>query len=125
MYVKNPKTGRFITVNGSVYKQLKSKGVNVSRLKRYSQKPATLNSSRRSSTRGWKRASPKRGKERSAMKKKCGAKCFLNPKTNGYPVCNKSCKYDCRGIQSAYNRARQFKRNEIADKAEKLKAQYC
>lgn len=134
MFVKNPRTGRLIKVDSSTYKLLKSQGVNVSRLKKYSKKPTTLNKNskkriksnkQRSSTRGWKKASPKRGKQRMMMKKKCGTKCFLKPSTMGYPVCNKSCKYDCRGIQSAINRAKQYHENKIADKAMRLKSKHC
>lgn len=74
---------------------------------------------RGSATRGWKRMSPG-VTERRKMLAKCGRKCFLGPKMS-FPICDRgTCKIDRRGIQSAYNRARQFKRRSIAAKARKL-----
>jgi hypothetical protein len=69
---------------------------------------------RKNRTSGWKIASPKKGKERSNLMKKCGRECFLEPKTLGFPICsprNKNpCKIDCRGVASAKIRAAQYKR---------------
>lgn len=147
-YVKNPKTGRFIKVDSAVYNALKKKGVHVDQLKRYysneisemktrrtprkksikkrskhkskrnSKRKSSGRKRRRSPTRGWKRASPQRGTARHKMMEKCGAKCFLDPANEGFPICKKgSCNIDCRGVQSAYNRARQYHREDIASKA--------
>ncbi len=74
---------------------------------------------RGSATRGWKRLSPGTS-ERRTMLAKCGRRCFLGPKIS-YPICTKgTCKVNRKGVQSAYNRARQFKRTAIASKAKKM-----
>jgi len=71
-------------------------------------------------TKGWAKMSPKKGKERNTMMKKCGSKCFLEPKTKKYPICSKnSCKITKKGLQSAYNRAMQYGRIDIALKSRK------
>jgi hypothetical protein len=71
-------------------------------------------------TKGWAKMSPKKGKERNTMMKKCGSKCFLEPKTKKYPICSKnSCKINKKGLQSAYNRAMQYGRDDIALKSRK------
>ena len=68
---------------------------------------------------GWSKSAPK-GKERSKMLKKCGSKCFLDPKNKKYPVCSKgSCKVSKKGLQAAYTRARQYHRQGIANKAKR------
>ena len=74
---------------------------------------------RGSATRGWQRMSPGTS-ERRTMLAKCGRKCFLGPKIS-YPICARgTCKINRKGVQSAYNRAVQFKRTAIASKASKL-----
>jgi hypothetical protein len=74
---------------------------------------------RGSATRGWASLSPVM-RERKTMKSLCGKKCFLGPKLS-FPICNKgTCKINKKGVQSAYNRARQYKHNYIAYKAKKL-----
>ncbi len=75
---------------------------------------------RKSPSRGWSSQSPKRGIERSRMKKKCGSKCFLRPKTNGYPICTKNCIFSCKGLSSARNRAMQYKLITVQKSAERL-----
>lgn len=80
---------------------------------------------RGSPTRGWSGRSPQRGRERHDLLKKCGKKCFLEPKNEGYPVCaalrtGQGCDYDCGGIQSAYNRSRQYKNQTVATRAQRL-----
>ena len=70
-------------------------------------------------TRGWKKVSPSTH-ERTLMMKRCGKKCFLGPKKT-FPICaRRTCKVDVRGVQSAYNRARQFKYTRVAKKAKSL-----
>ena len=81
---------------------------------------------RGSATRGWSAIKPQHGKERHELKKECGDKCFLKPETEQFPICPKltssdfKCKIDRRGLQSAYNRARQYKYENIANTAKKL-----
>ena len=85
-------------------------------------------SGRRSPTRGWAARSPTRGRERHQLKKECGNKCFLLPGKEKFPICpsprvtggKSTCEIDCGGVQAAYNRARQWKYDEVADKAEKI-----
>jgi hypothetical protein len=77
---------------------------------------------------GWSRLSPNL-KQRTAMLKKCGKKCFLGTKKS-FPICTKNtCKINRKGIHAAYVRAREFsgtrskKKNKytaIAKKAYKM-----
>ncbi len=72
-------------------------------------------------TAGWAAQSPRRGRERSAMSKKCGSSCFLLPREKKFPICPKnSCKKSCKGLLSAKIRAKQYKYNKVASKAEAL-----
>ena len=108
-YTTNPLMGNFTKVGGPVYKELMRrnaiKGM-LSNFKSKAKRPLKRSVGRGGRTRGWKVASPARGRERSAMKKKCGSKCFLSPVKNGYPICARNtCKPDCRGIISAKVRA--------------------
>lgn len=74
---------------------------------------------RGSATRGWARMSPGTS-ERRTMKARCGSKCFLGPQTS-FPICTKgTCNINRKGVQSAYNRARQYHRSFIAHRAKKL-----
>lgn len=72
---------------------------------------------------GWK--SPKRS-ERIKLYDQC-PKCFLLVVGNQYkfPVCKPNCTYDCNGIHAAYVRARQYKYEEVAEKAKKLLKSQC
>jgi len=83
---------------------------------------------RGSPTRGWAAQSPQKGTERHQLKTKCGSKAFLQPEKEGYPVMrlkSGKCEYECRGIQSAYNRSRQYHNEPIAKKALALKNKHC
>lgn len=74
-------------------------------------------------TAGWKEAAPKKGLARKALMKQCGPKAFLNPLQLKFPVVaqgDKTCKPDCRGVQSALVRARQWSYKRTAAKAEKM-----
>ena len=72
-------------------------------------------------TAGWAAQSPRRGRERSVMSKKCGSSCFLLPSEKKFPICPKnSCKKSCKGLLSAKIRAKQYKYNKVASKAEAL-----
>ena len=82
-------------------------------------------------TKPWAKISPKKGHERKQLKERCGSKCFLDAKKLKYPICtsyrsgsSKNCKPDCRGILSALVRARQWKHNDVAKKAERLYKKY-
>ena len=83
-------------------------------------------SRRKSRTRGWAKAAPKRTTVRRAQLKRCGAKCYLSPKKLKFPVCPKgSCKVSCKGAQSAYIRARQWKHSKVAKKAARILKKRC
>lgn len=99
------------------------------RMKRYYRLKSSLRRShrriRRSSrpSMGWKAASPHRGRERNALFKRCGSKCFLQPSTLGFPICtakSTKCKPDSRGVLAALARAREWKYNTVATKARRI-----
>lgn len=69
-------------------------------------------------TRGWRADSPKKGRERHSMRHRC-PECFL-VKPEGFPVCDKNCNYDCRGVTAAKVRAGQYHYPEAKAKAERL-----
>jgi hypothetical protein len=76
--------------------------------------------SKRRKSRSWSEMAPKKGKERDAMLKRCGSKCFLDPKNKKYPICAKgSCKVNKKGLRAAYSRSRQWHHEKIANKARK------
>lgn len=69
---------------------------------------------------GWKARAPKLVSERRALKARCGARCFLQPGKNAFPVCAKrstSCKPDCGGLRAAFARAKQTRRPQVAKAA--------
>ena len=67
---------------------------------------------------GWKRERPTQH-QRTVMLKKCGKKCFLGTKKS-FPICKKNtCTVSRKGLYAAYVRARQTKRNHIAQKAKR------
>ena len=94
-------------------------------------------------TRGWAIDKPLPGAERRQLYDSCGQACFLaKPTTStkkgagaeilkiGFPICPRcspsgkcSCEIDPRGVQSAYQRARQYGHTEVANKALSLKHQ--
>jgi len=79
----------------------------------------------RSPAKGWAKASPKKGKERIQLMKKCGKDCFLLPSKMAFPVCarlngKKNCIKDCRGILSAKIRARQWKYKNVAKRSQRI-----
>jgi len=78
---------------------------------------------RKSSTRGWKKLSPKNQRSRRSLRKRCGPKCFLMPKQFKYPICSRfsrTCKPDCRGLLSAIIRASQNKKPKLIKKARRI-----
>lgn len=63
------------------------------------------------STGAWGGMAPKRGKERTELRAKCGEGCFLRPQDNGYPICPKlgvghDCEVSCQGLAAANARSR-------------------
>jgi len=101
----NQYTGRKIKVGGATYKKL------------------------------WRDLCPYSQTERRQVAQTCTAqKCFLRPETLSYPVCPKmsyanknvdeKCQPHCLGISAAYKRSRQYKAQNIADKAIQLKKEY-
>ena len=86
---------------------------------------------RKSVTKKWRDISPKTQKQRSRVFEKCGKKCFLKPdlKTPGkskIPICTvNSCKVNCKGLQAAHSRARQWRRGVISKKAKSLQKSKC
>ena len=76
-------------------------------------------SKRGSRTAGWHAQAPGQ-RERTVMRKKCGAKCFLGPGTS-FPVCTRgTCTINSRGVHSAYNRARQWGHVSVAKRAKRI-----
>jgi hypothetical protein len=56
---------------------------------------------------GWSKLKPS-SKQRTAMLKKCGNKCFLGTKKT-FPICSKNtCKINRKGTYAAYVRAREY-----------------
>jgi len=81
---------------------------------------------RGSLTRGWKAAAPQRGEERHELMQRCGEGCFLQPDTEGFPICpslreGKGCGIDCRGVTSALVRARQWGYENVAEEAKAIR----
>ena len=76
-------------------------------------------------TRGWIGRAPSRGSERHQLQEVCGQKCFLGP-GESFPVCpsprltegQNPCQLDCGGAQAALIRAKQWKHDDVAAKAE-------
>ena len=80
----------------------------------------TSKQKRKSPSNGWSKMAPKKGKDRNDMLKKCGSKCFLDPKNKKYPICAKgSCKVNKKGLHAAYSRSREWRHEKIASKAKK------
>jgi hypothetical protein len=148
-YTTNPLTGKLIKVGGPVYKSLQRgkatktalmrspvrKVKSSHKIKRSARKSPKVKRSARNTkrsvgrggrTRGWRDISPARGKERTEMLKRCGAKCFLSPKIKGYPICAvNTCKPDCRGIIAAKVRSAQFKEKSVMALAKKMEKRFC
>jgi hypothetical protein len=94
---------------------------------RYEKLKAHEGEGRGSRTRGWALGAPKRGKERQEKYAQCGDACFLAPSTLSFPVCryDEGCKLSCEGLQSAKNRAGQWKYADIRAKADRLLRAKC
>lgn len=134
--VKNPETGRWIKKGGTVYNNLKEKGVKISQKqtkqrrsfvpKDIQQKNVPIEINRqfsidKSSTK-WQEKKPTLKNQRKVVKDKCGESCFLIPESLKFPICNKvsnkqECSYNCRGIKAAAARAGEWKYNNVLKKA--------
>ena len=109
--ILNPLSGRMISVDGPTYKRLLREGVHVGSGSR---------------SRGWADIAPRSKSEREALLKKCGKKCFLEPEALKFPVCDKDCKVDYRGIQAAKIRASQWKhKNALKEVSKFEKKKQC
>lgn len=64
---------------------------------------------------------PKKVSQRKSMLRKCGPKCFLDPNKDHpkFPVCNRNCHVQKRGLLSALIRARQWGYHDIAKIAQR------
>jgi hypothetical protein len=64
--------------------------------------------------------------ERKDEVKQCGKQCFLLPTELKYPVCDlKTCSFSCAGLHAAYVRAREWKHEEVAQKAASMMESRC
>lgn len=70
---------------------------------------------------GWSKRAPKTMKERRALKARCGAKAFLDPKNLKFPVMAKNgrCVIDCAGVRAAKSRAGSLHRRKIMTRAKR------
>lgn len=92
---------------------------------------AMENETKKSRTRGWGSMAPQKGKERHELMKVCGEQCFLMPGREGFPICSSldegkkyRCKVNCKGVNAAYIRARQWNYPKVAASALELKNRY-
>ena len=90
-------------------------------------------------TRGWAARAPKPGKARERLYSACGPDAFLLPNKeqrgkSKFPIAAKcgtgtegmcDCKIDCGGVQAAYNRARQYKYDNVAAAAQEILQNVC
>lgn len=96
---------------------------------------SNVENGRGAKTRGWALNEPHKGAERTQLFKTCGQECFLAEPESvsnkgvvnvGFPICrrcvgkNCDCHIDPQGLQSAYNRARQWGHQNIADNARRI-----
>lgn len=125
MYTINPITGNSIKVGGPTYRMLQREKSTKNIVERSPRSRKPISKSPKKGTKGWRSVAPKRGKQRSALKKKCGSKCFLSPKDNKYPICTMTCKRDCRGIKSAKVRSAQFKNKSVLALAKRMDKKFC
>lgn len=78
------------------------------------------NKTKKLSSKGWAKKSPKRGNERNNMMRKCGKKCFLGSKKS-FPICSKNtCKVNLKGVYAAYVRAKQWENQPNVSKKHKM-----
>lgn len=134
--VRNPETGRWIKKDGTVYKNLKERGVKISQRQtrqrpsfvpndvQQKNVPVQMNTNfaiDKSSTK-WQQKKPTLKNQRRSVKEKCGDSCFLIPESLKFPICNKvsnnqECSYNCKGVKAAAARAGQWKYKNVLTKA--------
>ena len=74
------------------------------------------NKTKKLSSKGWAKKSPKRGMERNKMMRKCGKKCFLGSKKS-FPIFSKNTfKVNPKGVYAAYVRAKQWENQPSVSK---------
>ena len=140
--VKNPKSGRFIKVGGTLYNTLKKEGVvfDSKRVKKKKfvpvldkkvKKKYSINPSfgvDRSDVK-WGEKKPHTRKERKMLHEKCGDDAFLLPTALKFPICNKmtnkkdKCTYNCRGLKGASSRAGEWKYKNVLKKSKAMTKQ--
>ena len=144
--VRSPMSNRLIKKGGPVYEKLEGEGVVMplperTRPERPEPKKVGIMKQEyldalkltpveyknyRSGAKGWGEEKPESRGERRAVMHKCGKKCFLNPKTMGFPICQKlekasdECQLDCRGILAAKVRAAQWHYNDVRNVADAI-----
>jgi len=81
---------------------------------------------RKNPDKGWAKSAPEHVGARRKLAKRCGKRCFADPKKLKYPMCDKPkkgerkkkmCSVDCRGALAAFSRARQYKNTTAAKNA--------
>jgi len=133
--VRNPSTGRWITVNGPTFNKLKAEGqfIDMKQKRKVKQFVPTTQYDvpkqfkkypvDRSET-PWGLKKPDRKNDRKTIYDKCGSSCFLMKKDDklNFPVCNKDlpCTYNCRGIKAASSRAGEWKYEKVLQTSKKL-----
>ena len=137
--VLNPKTKRFITVNGTIYCNLEKAGVdiplkNTRSVKDFEPvhdkkvKKVSINKKMNvdRSDVSWGEKKPQKIKERNELLDKCGKVCFLIPEEKKFPICNKltseksPCEYNCKGLKAASSRAGEWKYKNVLENSKKL-----
>ena len=137
--VLNPKTKRFITVNGTIYCDLEKAGVhiplrNTRSVKEFEpvhdKKVKKVSADRKMkvdrSDVSWAEKKPTSTGEREKLLDKCGKVCFLIPEEKKFPICNKitsektPCEYNCKGLKAASSRAGEWKYENVLKNSKKL-----
>lgn len=86
---------------------------------------------KRNYTRGWSLDAPHTKSERDTLLEECGERCFLLPEYKKFPICKKcregkcKCLIDCRGVETAKRRARQFNYDTVAKMANEIEEDVC
>lgn len=68
-------------------------------------------------------SSPSRA-QRVNFLKSC-PKCLLIPDEMKFPICDKNCEINCAGVHAAFVRAREWKYEDVAKKAENILIASC
>jgi hypothetical protein len=79
----------------------------------------------RRKSKNWSSLAPHTMTERQNLASRCGrSRCFLRPSNLGFPICSYrgNCSVDCRGLNAAKSRARQFGYSSILNKSKYIKS---